>query len=64
MESKLLKLSTLLPLRLVTNIESVALRDDPLRIEVRFKTGKTFTIDDVDAFPSEEHVARIALECP
>lgn len=64
MNAKLLKLSVALPMRLTVEIESVSLYRDPLRIEVRFTKGKTIIFEDVDAFPSDEHVARIALECP
>lgn len=64
MNAKLLQLSTMLPMKLLAEILDVSLRENPMRIEVRFKEGKTFAIDDVDKFPSEEHAARIALECP
>lgn len=64
MNAKLLQLSTMLPMKLLLEIDNVTLRENPLRIEIRFKAGKIFAIDDVDKFPSEEHAARIALECP
>jgi hypothetical protein len=64
MNAKLLRLSVALPMRLTVEIQSVSLYRDPLRIEVHFTKGKTIVFEDVDAFPSDEHIARIALECP
>jgi hypothetical protein len=64
MNAKLFKLSTQLPMRLILQIKSVNLYNDPMRIEVLYMNDHVLVIPDVDAFPSEEHIARIALECP
>ena len=36
----------------------------PARFTVAFTNGHKVSFDDVDNFPAEEHIARIALECP
>ena len=36
----------------------------PMRFTVVFDNDHTVSFDDVDDFPSEAHIARIALECP
>lgn len=64
MQRKLLELSVRLPVRLTTQIKRIALIEEPLRIEVVYANGYTLVIHDVDAFPSEADIARIALECP
>jgi hypothetical protein len=37
--------------------------DDP-HFEVIFKSGKVVTFEDVDHFPTDADIARIAVECP
>ena len=64
MQRKLLELSVRLPIRLITQIRRITLVDDPLRVEVEYINGHILAIHDVDAFPSEADISRIALECP
>lgn len=64
MQRKLFELSVRLPVRLIAQIRRITLVDDPLRVEVEYINGHVLLIHDVDAFPSEADIARIALECP
>jgi hypothetical protein len=57
-----------LPLSLAAKITSInffhAHDDKRQHLVVTYTNGHSFSIEDVDNFPSDEHIARIALECP
>ena len=36
----------------------------PMKFTIIFDSGKTLDVFDVDNFPSDEHLAQIALDCP
>jgi hypothetical protein len=56
-----------LPIRLANKIHVIRFgpdgSDDP-HFEVIFKSGKVVTFEDVDHFPTDADIARIAVECP
>lgn len=57
-----------LPLRVAQRILSIELHEDtkdrPMCIVVRYNNFRETIIEDVDSFPSDEHISRIMLECP
>lgn len=57
-----------LPMNLCAQIDRIEFWENmsamPMHFTVVFNNGHTVSFDDVDAFPAEEHIARIALECP
>jgi hypothetical protein len=56
-----------LPLRLAHKISEIRFGPDGVtnpRFEVVYMGGKVIEFDDVDNFPSDADIARIALECP
>jgi hypothetical protein len=58
-----------LPMALAAKIHMIAFYTDPYRFVVVFKDKpemipQKLVFDDVDDFPSDAHIARIALECP
>jgi len=63
-QEKLALMGQMLPMRVLQKIRSAQMFVDPLKFVVIFNNEHRLEFDDVDAFPSEEHIARIALECP
>jgi len=63
-QEKLALMGQMLPMRVLQKIRSAQMFVDPLKFVVIFNNEHQLEFDDVDAFPSEEHIARIALECP
>lgn len=57
-----------LPLSLAAKITNISFfhahGDTRQHLVVTYTNGHAFSIEDVDNFPSDEHIARIALECP
>jgi hypothetical protein len=57
-----------LPMSICAHIASISFRyadaNKPIRFEVLFDNQRILSFAEVDAFPAEEHIARIALECP
>lgn len=57
-----------LPLSIASSIHSCYYLEregtEAARFVVVFSNRRTLTFYDVDAFPSDEHIGRIALECP
>ena len=57
-----------LPTRICVHVVSIEYWNHPpsgvSRFTVTFDNQKTLDFEDVDNFPSDEHIARIALECP
>jgi hypothetical protein len=56
-----------LPMRLTYKVETIRFgpdgSDDP-QFEVVFKGGKVITFDNLDTFPTDADIGRIAVECP
>ena len=63
-QSKVAKLSLELPMRVIGKIKSVDYFQDPPRFVVVFSNNRMVEFCDIDVFPSDEHIARIALEAP
>lgn len=59
--------SLLLPMRLATRISMIRFGPqgviDPM-FEVVFMGGHVITFPDIERFPSDDDLARIAIECP
>ena len=53
-----------LPMSICAHIDRIEFWQDPMRFTVVFGNQHKVSFDDVDRFPAEEHIARIALECP
>ena len=57
-----------LPMSLCARIATIQFRyaheNHPMRFVVVFTNNHTIEFLDVDGFPADEHIARIALECP
>jgi hypothetical protein len=63
-QRKMMDASLALPMRVLAKIRSLDLHQDPLRFVVTFENGKQLEFENVDAFPRDEDIARIALDCP
>ena len=66
-QRKISQLVDQLPMRICSRIRVTfvyAHEGNPARFVVTFDNQRTLEFQDVDAFPADEHVARIALECP
>lgn len=68
LEEQVRELVRQLPMSIAGNIHSCMYYekdpDEAARFVIVFNNRRTLTFYDVDAFPSAEHVGRIALECP
>lgn len=57
-----------LPMSICAQIAHIIFRfgdeHQPMRFDVIFTNQRVLSFTDVNAFPAEEHIARIALECP
>jgi len=57
-----------LPVSICSRITRVdfypAFQEIPMKFVVVFDNSREVEFDDVDAFPSDEHIAHIALACP
>lgn len=63
---KIERMVEVLPIRICAKILSIEFYDHivPMRFVITFTNQRTLEFDDVEEFPSDAHVARIALECP
>lgn len=53
-----------LPTRLCVMINTIEFYGDPAQFVVVFASGKRIEFNNIDTFPTDENIARIALECP
>lgn len=63
--TRIAKLLDQLPLRVVAGILRIEFYNtEPMRFVVTYANLRELEIYDIDAFPSDEHVARIVLDSP
>jgi hypothetical protein len=62
------KLIDALPMAIAMHIASVDFyvesKDEPANFTIVFDNRRTLVFEDINEFPSDAHIARIALDCP
>jgi hypothetical protein len=68
LEQQSMRMVVLLPMSIAHKVKTLDFfsKDGtrPARFVLTFANTRTVEFDDIDNFPSDEHIARIALECP
>lgn len=68
LHTQIMELVKQLPMSIAAQIEHCGYygkdQDEAARFLIIFNNDRTLTFYDVDNFPSNEHIGRIALECP